>query len=98
MRQGVTAPRGFLETALFPKETHITCIFPAVHRSLLLSLHLVAAPSLAFLGNTSPARAAAQAQENLEKIARPFFEEHCTKCHGEKKQKGDLRVDNLVID
>jgi mono/diheme cytochrome c family protein len=39
-----------------------------------------------------------QTQENLEKIARPFFAEHCTKCHGVKKQKGDLRVDNLVID
>src|SRR5438132_11357390 len=34
----------------------------------------------------------------VEKTARPFFSEHCTKCHGEKKQKGDLRVDNLVID
>lgn len=40
----------------------------------------------------------APGQENLEKIARPFFQEHCTKCHGEKKQKGDLRVDNLTID
>jgi mono/diheme cytochrome c family protein len=44
------------------------------------------------------APASAQTQENLEKIARPFFTEHCTKCHGEKKQKGDLRVDTLVID
>ncbi|MGI9240327.1 MAG: DUF1592 domain-containing protein [Verrucomicrobiales bacterium] len=24
-----------------------------------------------------------------------FFEQHCTKCHGEEKQKGDLRLDNL---
>src|SRR5262245_27067821 len=36
--------------------------------------------------------------EGLEKIARPFFAQHCTNCHGEKKQKGDLRVDNLKID
>ncbi|MEO6788132.1 MAG: DUF1587 domain-containing protein, partial [Chthoniobacteraceae bacterium] len=33
-----------------------------------------------------------------EKLVKPFFAEHCTKCHGEKKQKGDLRVDTLVID
>ncbi|MEO6742165.1 MAG: c-type cytochrome domain-containing protein, partial [Chthoniobacteraceae bacterium] len=33
-----------------------------------------------------------------EKLVRPFFAEHCDKCHGEKKQKGDLRVDTLAID
>ncbi len=42
--------------------------------------------------------AAAQPQPGLEQIARPFFTEHCTKCHCEKKHKGDLRVDNLPID
>ena len=33
----------------------------------------------------------------LEKTVKPFFAEHCTGCHGEKKQKGDLRVDTLAI-
>ena len=33
-----------------------------------------------------------------EKLVRPFFTEHCAKCHGEKKQKGDLRVDTLAVD
>lgn len=27
-----------------------------------------------------------------------FLQEHCNKCHNEKKHKGDLRLDNLVID
>ncbi len=36
--------------------------------------------------------------ETLNKMVRPFFAEHCNKCHGEKKQKGDLRVDTLGID
>ena len=36
--------------------------------------------------------------ESLDALVKPFFEEHCTKCHGEKKQKGDLRVDTLKID
>lgn len=27
-----------------------------------------------------------------------FLEAHCNKCHNEKKHKGDLRLDNLVID
>ncbi len=28
----------------------------------------------------------------------PFFKTHCVSCHGEKKQKGDLRLDNLERD
>ena len=27
-----------------------------------------------------------------------FLEEHCFRCHGEKKQKGELRLDNLPRD
>ncbi len=41
---------------------------------------------------------ATQAANSLDALVKPFFEEHCTKCHGEKKQKGDLRVDTLKID
>ncbi|MES2505557.1 MAG: DUF1592 domain-containing protein [Verrucomicrobiota bacterium] len=33
----------------------------------------------------------------LDSLVKPFFAEHCTSCHGEKKQKGDLRVDNLTV-
>ncbi|MEP6671469.1 MAG: DUF1592 domain-containing protein [Chthoniobacter sp.] len=73
--------------------------FPAVHRSVLFSLCYVVAPAAALLAVAAPqASAAVPGQENLEKVARPFFREHCNKCHGEKKQKGDLRVDNLTID
>ena len=35
---------------------------------------------------------------DFEKVVKPFFAQHCTSCHGEKKHKGDLRVDSLVID
>src|SRR5260221_8933930 len=73
-------------------------VFPAVHRRLLFSLSLVAASGWALLSGAARARAAAQGPESLEKIVLPFFQENCTKCHGEKKQKGDLRVDNLAID
>lgn len=34
----------------------------------------------------------------LHPLVKPFFAEHCNSCHGEKKQKGDLRVDNLTFD
>ncbi|GAA5142620.1 DUF1592 domain-containing protein [Prosthecobacter algae] len=33
----------------------------------------------------------------LDSLVKRFFAEHCTSCHGEKKQKGDLRVDNLTV-
>ncbi len=35
---------------------------------------------------------------DLTGLVRPFFEQHCNKCHDAKKQKGDLRVDNLIVD
>ncbi len=35
---------------------------------------------------------------DLDSVVKPFFAKHCTSCHGEKKQKGDLRVDLLKID
>ena len=50
------------------------------------------------VGLGSLARAAGTDPAGLEKTVKPFFTEHCNKCHGEKKQKGDLRVDNLAID
>src|SRR5882757_6945854 len=42
--------------------------------------------------------AATAVPADFERVVKPFFSEHCTSCHGEKKQKGDLRVDTLVID
>jgi mono/diheme cytochrome c family protein len=35
---------------------------------------------------------------DFEKTVKPFFREHCFKCHDEQKQKGDLRLDNLPPD
>lgn len=35
---------------------------------------------------------------NFEKQVRPILKKHCFKCHGEKKQKGDLRLDTLSGD
>tara|TARA_R110002096_G_scaffold168538_4_gene339385 strand:- start:4732 stop:7164 length:2433 start_codon:yes stop_codon:yes gene_type:complete len=35
------------------------------------------------------------AQPNFEKDIQPFIETHCVRCHGDKKQKGDFRVDTL---
>ena len=35
---------------------------------------------------------------HFEKQVRPILKKHCFKCHGEKKQKGDLRLDTLSGD
>src|SRR6187402_1968825 len=45
----------------------------------------------------SPSASAAVSSQ-IEAAVQPFFAEHCNKCHGEKKQKGDLRTDTLKID
>lgn len=34
----------------------------------------------------------------FEKVVQPFLTAHCNSCHGEKKQKGELRVDTLSRD
>lgn len=62
---------------------------PTVKTLLLAALAL---PSLLSAATVPPQHA------DLDALVRPFFSEHCNKCHGEKKQKGDLRVDTLPID
>ena len=36
--------------------------------------------------------------DSFEKRMKPFLEKHCVACHGEEKQKGKLRLDNLSMD
>ena len=38
---------------------------------------------------------ATAAGETFETIAWPFLEAHCVKCHGAKKQKGDVALHDL---
>jgi mono/diheme cytochrome c family protein len=35
---------------------------------------------------------------DFDKDLKPFLEQHCIRCHGEKKQKGDFRIDTLSKD
>lgn len=37
-------------------------------------------------------------RENFNDLVIPFFQEHCYQCHGEEKQKGDIRLDTLNTD
>jgi hypothetical protein len=37
----------------------------------------------------------ASAQPSFEKEFQPYLDQHCVRCHGEKKQKGDFRLDEL---
>jgi mono/diheme cytochrome c family protein len=39
-----------------------------------------------------------EAAREFAAVVRPFIDAHCTACHGEKKQKGDLRLDTLAGD
>ena len=44
------------------------------------------------------ASASLPAAGEFDALITPFIEEHCAKCHGENKQKGDLRLDTLSTD
>ena len=54
--------------------------------------------SILLTGLTVSLTTMASAKEDFEQILTPFMEEHCFKCHGEEKQKGDIRLDTLGID
>ena len=74
---------------------------PFLQRSLRLGSVLTLLAGLLLGGCVSAASAtAAPANTSPEftRLVRPFLQQHCTACHGEQKQKGDLRVDTLVID
>ena len=36
--------------------------------------------------------------DDAEQALEPFLSKHCIRCHGEEKQKGKLRLDNLPPD
>jgi hypothetical protein len=44
------------------------------------------------------AAGAPEVLRDFNAVVAPFIESHCSECHGEKKQKGDLRLDTLSRD
>lgn len=44
------------------------------------------------------ATSTAAADEEFTAMLQPFMEQHCYKCHGAEKQKGDIRLDELSVD
>ena len=63
------------------------CGLKAALLSLLSVVALAAAP-----GQPLADRA------TFERQVTPFLQQHCVKCHGAEKQKGDVRLDNLAPD
>jgi len=64
-------------------------------RFSLATTYLLGFLSLAALCHAETALSDAEA---LEKTVKPFLAEHCYKCHGPDKRKGDLRLDTLETD
>jgi len=57
-----------------------------------MSRCLLLGPLAAALGLVAPLSAA----DGLPKPAQKFFGQYCTRCHGPKKQAGELRLDELT--
>lgn len=53
---------------------------------------------LAACGRTASADAPVGGHAEFDEAVAPFLAQHCVKCHGEKKQKGELRLDTLSRD
>jgi hypothetical protein len=53
--------------------------------------------ALTFVARAGHAENPASSEE-FNKQIKPFLEEHCTRCHGEKKHKGEFRLDTLSHD
>src|SRR3954463_9366851 len=64
--------------------------------SRLAALGAVAVLFTHAAGGAEPARGAVSAEQVkfFEAHVRPLLAEHCYECHGEKKQKGGLRLDS----
>ena len=57
--------------------------------------------TISFVISTLVAHSLGGAPKEIEKFnaqALPYFQEHCIRCHGAEKQKGDFRIDNLSRD
>jgi len=58
------------------------------------TVRVLAGCCLLAAGRAEPAARAGEDAEFFEKFVRPIFAEHCAECHGERKQKGGLRLDS----
>ncbi len=72
-----------------------------VRNSILLRFSLVLIVGLLVNSATLPAAeddSVASDSETISSVARPFFEQHCLRCHGPSQAKGDLRLDQLDVE
>ena len=47
---------------------------------------------------TARAEAAAGADPSFDQAVLPYLQKHCLRCHGEKKEEGELRLDTVSRD
>lgn len=73
---------------------HLILTVPASSIKAIMIRNLI---RIGLLGGLAIAGLASGA-EDFEDVARPFIEQHCIACHGEKKAKAGFRVDLLETD
>lgn len=61
-------------------------------------LRMISLVGIATLNSLSSHAGEKQASDPFDSQATQFFGNHCTACHGEKKQKGDVTLHDLEID
>src|SRR5688572_20345739 len=63
--------------------------------TIFITLGLLSATA-GFAAPEQPAPPSPEAAAFFESKVRPLLTENCFKCHGDKKQKGNLRLDSLA--
>ncbi len=73
-----------------------------IRHLLLFAASLIVAAVAALPGRGGPAVPAkadpAATADPFRAVVAPFLQQHCVKCHGPDKQKGDMRLDDLTTD
>jgi hypothetical protein len=75
------------------KRLWLRCVNP--HFVVPLTLVVTSATVFAFARAGEPGKADAAREQFFEQNVRPLLAENCYSCHGDKKQKGGLRLDSI---
>lgn len=70
----------------------------AVSRNLILSGGAFALLLVTAAGHQESGKVMTPAKLGLLEVARPFFQQHCLGCHGEKSARAGFRIDLLTAD
>src|SRR5258705_8773978 len=93
----MSRPRSSFPLSVLPSRYRTVAAGLISHLCLVAATPLFAAVPAAPAATAPPASTAAAPKPGALPF-RPFFDQHCVKCHSGDKPKGDWRIDELTMD